>query len=190
MANQRLMREWIPHIYGYRCFRIVQEGNNLLLEHKRKVSQEGKRRHVSEYSGIIIPGGFLEEDTAVVSADAVRECGFTNALLSLCPLSLKDRAGADWFDFLLMVIEAESPTSYLLDRPRKREGNAIGPFRQRLDDHLSSMKITFSDLMQWFGSISILTVHGTQIVTPMSEAQKAKAAELGITHMEVLRSGK
>lgn len=190
MANQRFMRDWVPPCYGYSCFGIVQEGNHLLLHHKRKVSQEGKRKLVSEYSGIIIPGGYLEEDTSVVSAELMRECGFTNALLSLCPLSLKDRVGVDWFDYLLMVIELESPTSYLLDRLKKREGNAIGPFRQRLVNHLSSMNITLADLMQWFGSIRILTVNGIQVVTPMTEAQKVKASELGMTHMEVLRSGK
>lgn len=190
MANQKFMREWILDRYGYSCFHINQEGNNLLLYFRHKVFQDGKRRLVNDYGGIIIPGGYLEEDTSVFPADSMRECGFTNALLSLCPLSLKDKVGNDWFDYLLMVIEAESPSSYLLNRSRKKQGSAVGPFRQRLEAHLASIGTSFKDLMQWFGGISILTVNDIQVVTPMSEAQKHRASELGITHMEVLRSGK
>lgn len=184
MGRKINLGNWVPEQYLYKVFKIDQEGNNLILNNLHRVTEGGKRIRKSLYMGILIPGGFLKGDETVSLAKERREYGFTNALLSMCPLSLKNEVGENWFDYLLAVIEIESPTSYLLDRPRKRIGNEIAPFRRRL---VKSMDFSLDQLKEWFGGLEILKGNGITLATPMSEFQREKARELGITHMEVLR---
>ena len=183
MSKAKSIASWVPEKFRLSLFKQEVVENNIVLYSKSRKMIEGRRSTVLRREGIILPDGILRKDNTVCIAEERRECGFSNSVFYLCPLSWKEKAGENWLTILLVIIKDISPTSYLLDflLPAEEVNNLIPPLRMRLE---KSMDVSLKQLWNWFGNIEILTVNEQRIVASLSDSQKEIAAKLGITTME------
>ncbi len=178
---------WAPQSLGLKFWHVAKDGCCHILNCKVRVKGERGSKIATEYVGIVVPKGYLYKADDVAVADEVKEYGFTNAMIYLCPESFKDAAGTNWLDYLLTIIEQYSPNSYLLDLREKPAGNDLPALNMLLNKDIS---VSLDELWSLFGNLTCITIQGRKIAAPLSDYQAKKASELGINHMEALRENR
>ena len=123
--NERVYPDWVQ-AHKVRGTTVKKVGDNYYLYKHTSKRVPGKKypQPVDTYIGLITPEGVIESKRKKVSLTEieVKEYGFSNALVLLCPESWKTPLGDDWEDVLSIIILKWSPESYLTkERKIKKE---------------------------------------------------------------------
>ena len=127
-TTEKTYPEWVQ-TYRTRGTTVKRKGDKYYLYKRTSRRVPGKKypQPVDTYIGIITPQGVIRSEKKKVSITDVEvyEYGFSHALWQLCPASWKKPLGDDWEDVLRLIIQIESPQSYLLQEKPARTTEKI-----------------------------------------------------------------
>lgn len=108
--------DWVEQFRSSR-HAIKKVGNNYYLYERTSKRVQGKKNPQPDYTyvGVITPNGLDKTNRQKVNVQGcvVKEFGYTQAMLMLCPESWKKNNKAESEDLLKTIIVKRSPESYL-----------------------------------------------------------------------------
>ena len=186
-VTKKTYPEWVQK-FRTRGTTVKKKGDAYYLYKRTSKRVPGKQypQPVDVYIGLITPEGIVKSGKRKIdiSTAEVREFGFSKALKELCPQAWKETLGDEWEDVFLHVVQKLSPRSYLLRGRKPRDEKELhcsmsaqyGLFSRRMyNEHGVN-----TDELRILEDIYIIYMDGHEVISRISDEQKALASRLGL----------
>ncbi len=185
MSSNRVYPDWVQ-AQRSKGTTVKKVGNQYYLykHSSRRVPGKKYPQPVDTYIGVITPDGIIKAKQRRISLSStkVRECGFSKAVLQLCPQEWKNLAGSQWESILKNIIVKQSHWSYLRDSVQGENqihtnlAVQTASLNRRLRD---KYKIDMSG-MEILKGIFYLSSGKTTTISAVDDEQKALLEKLNI----------